>query len=206
MARLALDHLVVTAERLDDGVAFVEDRLGVAMAPGGRHPAMGTHNRLLGLGEVYLEVIAVDPGAAPPGRARLFGLDGVSGPPRLSHWVARTGDLAAALALAPPGAGEIVELSRGDLRWTMSVPADGRLPHGDAFPAMIAWGAAPHPTARLPDAGCRLQSLRISHPDAAALRHALDRYEGGLAGHVVSGDAVVFDAVIATPGGSRRLA
>jgi len=32
----------------------------------GAHPLMGTHNRLLALGDLYLEVIAVDPAAQPP--------------------------------------------------------------------------------------------------------------------------------------------
>ena len=44
---LALDHLVVAARTLEEGVAWVESRLGIAMGPGGKHAAMGTHNRLL---------------------------------------------------------------------------------------------------------------------------------------------------------------
>jgi Glyoxalase-like domain len=50
---LRLDHLAVVAGRLDAGVAEVERLLGVTMAGGGKHPLMGTHNRLLGLGDVH---------------------------------------------------------------------------------------------------------------------------------------------------------
>ena len=39
--------------------------LGVPMAGGGKHPLMGTHNRLIGLGDLYLEVISIDPDAPP---------------------------------------------------------------------------------------------------------------------------------------------
>jgi hypothetical protein len=44
---------------------------------------MGTHNRLLKLGEgFYLELIAIDPQAPPPGRPRWFGLDRLELPVR----------------------------------------------------------------------------------------------------------------------------
>lgn len=67
----AVDHLVVAAAGLDAGTAWLEAHLGVPLAPGGRHAAMGTHNRLLRLGpRLYLELIAIDPDApARPGRA-----------------------------------------------------------------------------------------------------------------------------------------
>ena len=45
-----LDHLVVAADTLDQGAAYVRDRLGVSPAGGGTHVAMGTHNRVLKLG------------------------------------------------------------------------------------------------------------------------------------------------------------
>jgi len=63
---LTFDHLAVTAETLDAGVAAVEAALGVALAGGGKHPHMATHNRLLGLGDLYLEVIAAEPDATRP--------------------------------------------------------------------------------------------------------------------------------------------
>ena len=102
---LWIDHLAVVAGRLEDGVSAVEDLLGVAMAGGGKHPLMGTHNRLLSLGDLYLEVIAVDPDAPPPGRPRWFDMDRFTGPPLLANWVAGCDDLAAEVALGPVGIG-----------------------------------------------------------------------------------------------------
>ena len=48
--QLELDHLAVSAASLAEGAAAVEAVLGVTLAPGGVHPHMGTHNRLLSLG------------------------------------------------------------------------------------------------------------------------------------------------------------
>lgn len=201
---LTLDHLVVSAGTLDEAVQHVEECLGVRMQPGGRHAAMGTHNRLLGLGPVYLEAIAVDPDAPAPPHPRWFGLDAFRGPPRVTNWVARTDDLAAALALAPPGTGDPMQLSRGDLRWTMAVPQTGHLPYGGAFPALIEWHGDVHPTQRLPGSGCRLVGLEVGGDDPAGLAAALRRCGGGLDAHVSPGPP--FRVTIATPSGERQLA
>ena len=67
-AAAALDHLVVAAATLDEGADWCLRTLGVAPGAGGKHPLMGTHNRLLKIASpawplVYLEIIAVDPEA-----------------------------------------------------------------------------------------------------------------------------------------------
>ena len=114
---LRLDHIAISAATLDAGADWVKMALGVPLAGGGKHPHMGTHNRLLSLGDLYLEVIAVDPAAPKPAWPRWFGLDDFRGPPRLTNWICRTDDLDAELAAAPPGTGTATDLSRGDYRW-----------------------------------------------------------------------------------------
>ena len=42
-----VDHLVVAAATLDEGVRWCEATLGLTPAAGGRHDFMGTHNRVL---------------------------------------------------------------------------------------------------------------------------------------------------------------
>lgn len=170
---LALDHLAVSAASLEEGAAWVEQALGVPPAGGGKHPHMGTHNRLLSLGDLYLEVIAIDPAAPKPGHPRWFDLDRFRGPPCLTNWICRTDDLDAALAKAPPGTGTATELQRGDYRWRFTVPASGRLPFDDCHPALIQWQGDLHPARTLRDHGIRLTGLEITHPEADALRAAL---------------------------------
>ena len=202
---MRLDHLAVSAMMLEEGVAHVEAALGVALAPGGQHPLMATHNRLLGLGDVYLEVIAADPAAPPPARPRWFDLDRFSGTPRLTNWIVACDDLEAEIAQGPDGVGLPVALARGDLRWKMAVPPAGRLPFDDAFPALIQWDGAIHPVQRLPDMGVRLIRLEIAHPDAAALRKALAGRLDDARVVIVPGAEKAMQASFSAPGGTRRL-
>lgn len=199
---LRFDHLAISAETLAEGIGWVESALGVRLVGGGKHAAMSTHNKLLGLGDLYLEVITIDPDAPPPGRPRWFGLDHFKGPARITNWVAESDELAADLSRAPRGSGVPMALSRGDYRWRMAVPTDGLLPFDGCFPALIQWDG-PHPAAALPDVGIRLTRLEIGHPEAAALRQALrlsdDRIE------IVQAPAKRMSAVFDTPHGERML-
>ena len=159
------DHLVVAARTLDEGAAWVESKLGVAPVPGGKHPIMGTHNRLLliGAGE-FLEVLAIDPDAPPPGRPRWFDLDdpamrtSLARSPALIHWVERTGDIDAALkGYSQPV--QVLDLERGPYRWRIGVPRDGKRPGGGTLPTLIQWQGRLHPAHALPDTGVRLRSF-----------------------------------------------
>jgi hypothetical protein len=202
---LVFDHLAVAADRLEEGVAAVEDALGVPLAGGGKHPYMATHNRLLGLGDLYLEVIAADPDAPRPAWPRWFDLDNFTGRPRLTNWIARTDDLPTALAAAPSDCGVPVALERGDYRWQMAVPGDGKLPFDSAFPALIQWFGPLHPARALPDAGVRLTRFEIAHPEAAALRAALAPVFADPRVIITDGPAKAMRATFQTPAGPRVL-
>jgi hypothetical protein len=173
-----LDHLVVAAANLEQGVAWCEATLGVTPGPGGRHPLMGTHNRLFrvagpGFPGAYFEIIAIDPEAPPPRRARWFGLDEpglqtlLADAPRLVHFVARTATLAVdrqGLVDAGHRPGEPVAASRetpaGRLSWEILVRDDGRLDSGGALPTLIQW-QGPHPSDRMADSGVTLRALAL---------------------------------------------
>lgn len=201
---LRFDHLAVSAASLDEGAAMVEAALGVPLAGGGQHPHMGTHNRLLGLGDLYLEVIAIDQAAKRPAWPRWFDLDRFQGPTRLTNWVAGCDDLETEVAASPAGVGVPVALTRGDLRWQMAVPGDGCLPFDGGFPALIRWFGPLHPARILPDSGVRLIRFEIVHPQGDALTAAL-------AGRLADDRVVVMTgpramrATFATPNGVRVL-
>lgn len=169
-----VDHLVLAAATLSEGVAWCERTLGITPGPGGEHALFGTHNRLFKLtgerfGLCYFEVIAINPAAPHPGRMRWFGLDelDLSAGPRLVNLVARTQALPARLAaLQAAGAkpGEALRASRqtpcGRLHWHIAVANDGRL--DGALPTLIEWDdLALHPAVAMPASGVVLEQVAL---------------------------------------------
>ena len=202
-----LDHLVIAARDLDEGTAFVQNLLGVPLEPGGKHTAMGTHNRLLNLGGgVYLEVLTIDPDTPAPDRPRWFGMDSravrqrLEQGPTLLHWVARA-KVDTSLQESDTF-GRVLPMQRGDLNWLITIPDDGHLPREGVLPTLIDWGDTPHPTTKLPERGLKLAKLRGFHPQPEEVEEVLaelgleevielEEGEVGLEGEVKTPDSVV---------------
>jgi len=69
---LTIDHVIVCVPDLDRAAASFLKRYGLRSAGGGRHPGLGTANRIIPLGDNYLELLTVvDRRAA---RANPFGM------------------------------------------------------------------------------------------------------------------------------------
>ncbi|MBX3653493.1 MAG: VOC family protein [Ramlibacter sp.] len=188
-----VDHLVVVAPDLATGVAWCERTLGVTPGPGGEHPLMGTHNRLLRIATVdfpraYFEIIAINTGAAkdrPAGALRWFDMDSPQlqahldrHGPQLVHFVANTADVAASVAALHalgidrgPALAASRPTPRGLLQWQITVREDGQRLFQGGLPTLIEWGQV-HPASAMPESGVTLQSLTMHHPDAAALQAA----------------------------------
>lgn len=193
-SRAGIDHLVVAAPSLAEGVAWCEATLGPTPGPGGAHALFGTHNRLLRLHstvhpKAYLEIIAIDPAATPtrpPPLRRWFDLDDPAlrerlrrEGPQLIHWVASVPNIDAACArLRALGIerGPVIDASRptpqGLLRWRITVRDDGQRLFGGALPTLIQWGDT-HPADGMTGADLGLQGLTLQHPDAGRLTAAL---------------------------------
>lgn len=180
-----IDHLVVVAHSLEQGAAWCEVTLGIAPGPGGQHPLMGTHNRLLALGgagfeRCYLEIIAIDPQAAAPARPRWFGLDdallreATRREPRFVHAVARTtnvemlrwGLVNCRLDPGTPLAAHR-DTPAGRLSWRITVRDDGRLECGGALPTLIEW-QGPHPCDAMPASPVALTAMSLRGIPSAA--------------------------------------
>ena len=213
-----VDHLVVAAATLQQGDAWCQATLGVAPEPGGKHPLMGTHNRLLKIAtatypEAYFEIIAIDPDAPPPGRVRWFGLDDpalqarlLAEGPQLIHVVARSTMLDMhrwGLITVGHHPGEPVAAGRdtpaGRLSWEILVRSDGQPLCGGALPTLIQWKGL-HPAVAMPDSGVTLKALTL-HGVPPRPRDVL-RLRGV---QVLAEPGPALVAVLATPAGDVTL-
>ena len=215
-----LDHLVVAAASLAEGVQWCERVLGVTPGPGGEHALMGTHNRLItvatpAFAQAYLEIIAIHSGAPcnrPEGAKRWFDLDDPAMQlrlqqrgPQLVHFVARTARAQAGVrALARLGLdrGEVLEASRmtaqGMLDWRIAVREDGQRLFFGMLPTLIQWGGV-HPADSMAPSGITLQSLQAHHPRPDALRACYEAL--GLTGISVTPGPPNLVATLQTPRG-----
>jgi len=203
-----LDHLVVAAATLADGIEYFAEIAGVTAQPGGKHVAMGTHNALVRLSErTFLEIIAIDPEGTKPSRPRWFDLDNIAlqaeltEQPRLIHWVARTDDIERAAAACPTPLGTVHAMSRGDYRWRITIPDDGSLPGRGLVPTLIEWDVPQHPADTLPKSGLSLVSLGATHPEPGPIRAALKALGQDEVMHVTYDRDMRLAAMLQTPRG-----
>lgn len=170
-----IDHLLWAAPDLDTGRAEIGRLCGIEPRAGGRHPGVGTHNALLGLGpSCYLEIIALDPSQQQISGLgeQLVGLQ----QPRLLTWCAATEDLEAladrarSLGLQPS---PITAMQRrrpdGELLSWRLLFLQGH-DFGPTLPFVIDWGDSQHPSRSLAE-GCRLEELILAHPRHGELQH-----------------------------------
>lgn len=210
-----LDHIVIAADSLDQGVEYIQNELGIAIPKGGFHATMGTHNHLMQLGnEAYLELIAINPDAEAPAHPRWFGLDeglmreSLREKPRLITWVMNTADIHSVKQAAGFDIGTPTELQRNDLSWQIALTDDGRLLGNGLLPYVIQWHSQPHPSNGMTDLGCRLRSLTIYHNRGDWLRSKLASIE---AEHLVEvktlddSETAYFSVEIETPSGLKTL-
>ena len=210
-----IDHLVIAAETLQQGVEYVYTTLGVAIPRGGVHRTMGTHNHLMQLGDnTYLEVISIDPGIAIPDRPRWFNLDdglmreSLSKQPRLITWVVNTTNIEKLSQASAIPVGIPTDLHRDSLHWQIALTEDGRLLANGLFPYVIQWHSKPHPSQAMANLGCRLISLDIYHNKSDWMRSKLKSIG---ADHLVStyaladSESAYLSARIDTPSGIKIL-
>lgn len=185
-----LDHIVIVAATLEEGVDFCEKSLSTKLMKGGDHVRVGTHNYLLNLGNsIYLEVIAVNPRAGAIDCPRWFGMDWpeqrerAAKGPYLATFVVGTNDIVGA-AENLPEIGTARDMQRGALEWQITIRDDGGLVDGGTVPPVIQWPPGVHPTQNMPASHCRLDRLEAFHPNPERLRAAWDRIGLRECGHL----------------------
>jgi hypothetical protein len=196
---MELDHVLIAVDDLEAAAKEVEERLGLASVAGGRHHCLGTANRIVPLGETYLELVAVvdDAEAAASGFGSWVG---GGEHPRLLGWCLRTDDLDAvagrlSLTIAD---GARARPDGTVLRWRMA--GLERSAEEPSLPFFIEWGAGtPYPGEALTQSATIDEVRPRGDPDRIA------HWIGGanIPPSVIEGDpallAVVLDGAVLDP-------
>ena len=143
MRSLRLDHVIYAVRDLDSAAARVTADFGLASVEGGRHPGWGTANRIVPLGESYLELVAVvdssEAAASDFGRPVL---EALATGERLVGWAVATDDIegiARRLGLEVTG-GSRTRPDGVTLSWQLA--GVGRALATGALPFFIQWEGA----------------------------------------------------------------
>lgn len=164
-----IDHLVIAVGDLDEAAAAVARSVGLAVVPGGTHPDHGTANRLVWLGDTYLELVAVvDPDRAWHSWFGRLVLDRLAAGGGLAALCLASDDLAADIAAAR---GRGVDVAG-------PFPGERRRPDG----RVVRWRLA------LPDPlGVDAAPFLIEHDPTAAEWTSIERAERAAFVHPVGG-------------------
>lgn len=200
---MQIDHVLIAVTDLDAAARELEARHGLRSTAGGRHPGWGTANRIVPLGDAYLELVAVvDPveaGGSVFGHwVAAAGRDAAT----LLGWAARTDDVSAhaeRLGLRISDGSRTTTDGR-QLRWRLAgVEQAAAEP---ALPFFIEWGpGTPHPGTVAPT------DQRIAELQLSADRRRLEAWLGphDLPVRVDEGPPVVKGVVIDGPAGRFAL-
>jgi len=196
-----LDHVVVMAASLEQGLEWAQETLGVKPQIAAEVTRFGTKSAWIKMATptfplAYLEIIALNPLVThlPKGvESRWFDMDdkalreSVKPEPRLIHWVANVIDLHAAHSLfrmQQIERGQAIactnNTAKGVQNWTLTVRPDGQRLFDGCAPSLVQWGkpnaAEPmklHPRNVLPRSGLSLKGFEVTHPSAPKINAAL---------------------------------
>jgi Glyoxalase-like domain len=201
-----LDHVLIAVADLADAGRRLEARHGLASVEGGRHKGLGTANRIVPLGDTYLELVAVVDEAEAA--ASVFGSWVASGDiPRLLGWCVRTGDIdavAGRLGLTIADGSRV----RGDgtvVRWRMAGLEQSA--NEPSLPFFIEWApGTPYPGNAPVQQRARIEELQLDgDPDRvghwlgdASLPLAIRKDDPAIRGVVLATDSgrLVLDASV----------
>jgi len=175
-----IDHIVIGAGNLISGTKILETKLSTKFSPGGEHQMMGTHNNLLKLqSNIYLEVIANNPNVNNPSCPKWFSLgeertkEKIQFSPRALCWVLKVDNIVNTVKQCGYNPGEILQLSRGDLTWKITVPSNGMLVDNGVLPALIEWPSSQHPSKKLSNNNISINTLSLFHPEPSKVTDIL---------------------------------
>jgi hypothetical protein len=207
MTSVRVDHVIYAVCDLDAAAARFWEEFGLASVAGGRHPGWGTANRIVPLGEEYVELIGVVD--EPEAKASGFGarvLEAASGGERLIGWAVASDDL--------QGIAERLELEVADgererpdgskLRWQL---AGMERSLTGFYPLFVQWsGPAERHPGRAP-VQHRVRPRAITRIELTGEEDALREYlgESELPLRIIAGSPGISAAAVGTDAGEIEL-
>ena len=135
---VGIDHLVVAVPDPDVATELLESALGVRSDGGGEHPQWGTRNRLIWLGDTYVELLGVTDAAVAAG-SWLGGpaVDALRSGPGLISWAIASDDIEGDVAMFSAGGAKLASFTPGErrrpdgrvVRWRLALPRRISLAH-----------------------------------------------------------------------------
>ncbi len=175
-----IDHIVIGTANLISGTKILETKLGFKFSNGGEHKIMGTHNKLLKLqSNIYLEIIANNPNVNKPSRQRWFSLDEsrikekIKKSPRLLCWALEVENIEDTVKNCGYDPGEILQLSRDELTWKVTVPPNGKLVENGVLPVLIEWPSNQHPSKKLNNSKVSINKISLFHPKPYKIKNII---------------------------------
>ena len=142
-----LDHIVFGALTLEEGTELVESLLQAKLSDIGYHRDMGTHNRVIRIsGNVYLEVVSIDPQNSNLKNRKWFNLDNsnlqtkLKKTPQIIGYVIENNDPNIFKYFDP-----FFEASRDNYKWQFAMPTyknniiDNEIINTGIIPSLISW-------------------------------------------------------------------
>jgi hypothetical protein len=201
MSRLWIDHVIYAVEDLDAAAASMAEREGLGSVAGGRHDGWGTANRIVPLGESYVELVTVVDDEEAEGSE--FGravLKGIAEDRPLIGWVVATDDIDAEAERLEL---EVEKRSRetadgGTISWRLA-GLDRALETG-ALPFFIQWDVPEEERPGAAEAPHEIDARGIAWVEVASDRKELSEWlgEADLPTRVSYGRPALAAAAIAT--------
>ena len=145
MTNFKIDHLVIGCRNLQEGTDYIQNLFGLELSEIGCHKSIGTHNRVLKIGKIYLEVIALDPSSKVKKNNSFFGLskdfvyEKIIKKPRLISFVISSNNKVFSEFYCKKK-----YMERGNYKWNFIKPNQKKFdqktfPYIDVFPSKINW-------------------------------------------------------------------
>ncbi len=145
---MELDHVVLGVADLDAAATHLRERFGLLAAPGGRHPGWGTANRVVPLGDSYVELVTVvDPVEAAHSPFGRWVAAMLAGGPAVG-WAVRTDDIAAVAARLGMQVAHGSRTTAAGARLSWQIVGIEQAAQEPGLPFFIQWGPGTPPPGR----------------------------------------------------------